>query len=176
MEGEIELPILNGERVTLRPLCRDDTPVLRAMLVEPEVARWWGDYDDEKLERDFFDSLCASAYAIEADGQWTGVIEFHEVNDPDYRSAGIDIVLSTSLHGAGLGTDALRTLIRYLIDVRGHHRITIDPAADNTRAIHVYEKVGFRPVGVMRRYERGSDGQWHNGLLMDLLAEEFDGR
>jgi aminoglycoside 6'-N-acetyltransferase len=26
---------------------------------------------------------------------------------------------------------------------------------------------------VMRRYERGSDGTWHDGLLMDLLAEEF---
>jgi len=33
--------------------------------------------------------------------------------------------------------------------------------------------VGFRPVGVMRRYERGADGTFHDGLLMDLLAEEL---
>lgn len=33
--------------------------------------------------------------------------------------------------------------------------------------------VGFRPVGVMRRYERGADGDWHDGLLMDLLADEL---
>src|SRR5215210_7030084 len=32
---------------------------------------------------------------------------------------------------------------------------------------------GFLQVGVMRRYERGPDGEWHDGLLMDLLAEEF---
>ena len=49
----------------------------------------------------------------------------------------------------------------------------IDPAADNVAAIRSYEKVGFRPVGVMRRYERGPDGQWHDGLLMDLLAEDL---
>ena len=52
------------------------------------------------------------------------------------------------------------------------HRITIDPAAANTAAIRAYEKVGFRPVGVMRSYERGPDGTWHDGLLMELLAGE----
>jgi aminoglycoside 6'-N-acetyltransferase len=26
---------------------------------------------------------------------------------------------------------------------------------------------------VMRRYERSADGTWHDGLLMDLLREEF---
>jgi aminoglycoside 6'-N-acetyltransferase len=40
-------------------------------------------------------------------------------------------------------------------------------------AIRAYEKAGFRPVGVMRSYERGPDGTWHDGLLMELLAEEF---
>jgi aminoglycoside 6'-N-acetyltransferase len=25
----------------------------------------------------------------------------------------------------------------------------------------------------MRSYERGPDGTWHDGLLMDLLKEEF---
>jgi len=35
--------------------------------------------------------------------------------------------------------------------------------------------VGFKPVGIMRKYECGSDGTWHDGLLMDLLAEEFAG-
>ena len=49
----------------------------------------------------------------------------------------------------------------------------IDPAADNSAAIRSYAKVGFRPVGVMRRYELGLDGSWHDGLLMDLLANEL---
>ena len=47
------------------------------------------------------------------------------------------------------------------------------PALENERAVHVYEKLGFRRVGVMRRYERGADGAWHDGLLTELLAEEF---
>jgi aminoglycoside 6'-N-acetyltransferase len=77
------------------------------------------------------------------------------------------------MHGRGLGTDAVRTLSRYLICERGHHRLMIDPAADNAAAIRSYTKVGFRQVGIMRRYERGPDGTWHDGLLMDLLADEL---
>ncbi|MBN2848430.1 MAG: GNAT family N-acetyltransferase [Coriobacteriia bacterium] len=170
------LPVLHGTRVTLRPLTRDDTPTLRALLADPSVVPWWGVYDAPKIERDFFDPAWAYTYLIEIADDVAGLIQFHEVPDPDYKHAGVDVTLAGGHQERGLGTEALRVLIRYLIDVRRHHRITIDPAVDNARAIHVYEKVGFRPVGVMRRYERGADGTWHDNLLMELLAEEFAAR
>ena len=34
------------------------------------------------------------------------------------------------------------------------------------------EDLGFLPVGVLRAYERGPDGTFHDGLLMDLLRDE----
>jgi len=52
--------------------------------------------------------------------------------------------------------------------------VVIDPAADNEAAIRCYPAVGFRPAGVMRRFERDVDGAgWHDGLLIDLLADEL---
>lgn len=39
-------------------------------------------------------------------------------------------------------------------------------------AIRAYEKAGFQAVGVMRSYERDSDGPaWHDGLLMEFIAD-----
>jgi aminoglycoside 6'-N-acetyltransferase len=112
-------------------------------------------------------------FVIEHDGRVAGAIQWSAEDETDYRHAGIDIYLDPTLHGRGLGADAVSTLAKHLIADRGHHRLVIDPAADNTAAIRCYAKVGFRPVGVMRRYERGLDGTWHDGLLMDLLADEL---
>ena len=92
-----------------------------------------------------------------------------------YRSVGLDIFLTTALHGQGLGREALRLVIAHYLE-RGHHRFTIDPAADNERAIRTYAAVGFKPVGRLRDYELGADGTWHDGLLMDLLGRGVRGR
>ncbi|GAA4297166.1 hypothetical protein GCM10023178_00160 [Actinomadura luteofluorescens] len=47
---------------------------------------------------------------------------------------------------------------------------TVPPLSN---AIRSYEKVGCRPVGVMRPYERDIDGTWHDLLLTDLLSNEL---
>ena len=93
--------------------------------------------------------------------------------DPEFRYANIDLFLDPRFHGRGLGRDAVRALARWLVDERGHHRLTIDPDLANERAIRAYEAAGFRRVGVLRRYWRGPDGEWRDGLLLDLLAEEL---
>lgn len=168
------VPTLTGHVVTLRPIRPDDRPALLEVLRDPSVVEWWDTRGaevsaDELLAGD--DGL--TVWAIEVDGDFAGSVQATEESDPDYRHAGIDIFLHSRFQGRGVGTDAVRTLGRYLFEVRGHHRLTIDPAASNTRAIRTYERVGFRPVGVMRQYERGRDGTFHDGLLMDMLAGEL---
>lgn len=156
--------------VTLRPLAAGDEAELRRIHSTPEVRRWW-DAPDEGFP--WTDEPEATRMTIEVDGAVAGMIQFHEELTPKYRHAGIDLFLDPALHGRGVGTEAVRQVVRHLIDERGHHRIVIDPAAANAAAIRSYEKVGFRPVGIMRRYERdvGGDG-WHDGLLMELLDGE----
>ena len=172
-DGEV-VPTLIGDRVRLRPLRPSDREALIQVLSDPTVVAVW----DTRGPENSTDELLAgdahwTVWAIEVDGDFAGSIQASENDDEDYRSAGIDIFMSSRFQGRGLGTDAVRTLARYLMDVRGHFRLTIDPAASNARAIRTYEKVGFKPVGVMRQYERGADGTYHDGLLMDLLAGEL---
>lgn len=165
---------LRGREVILRSSTPDDAPALAAILAEPEVARWWGDFDLERVKAELIDGDPEEdPFVIEHDGEIIGYIQAVEENEPDFRSAGIDLFVRTDVQGRGLGPDAIRTLAANLIDDRGHHRLTIDPAADNTRAIAAYSKLGFRPVGRMRRHQRLRDGRWVDALLMDLLAEEL---
>ena len=165
---------LRGERVILRQLVDGDRAEIGRILDDPSVVRWWGPGDlAHRLAEWFDDEDGTEPFAIELHGRVVGTVQFHEENAPDYRHAALDIFLNGPHQGRGIGVDALRTLARYLVNVRGHHRLTIDPSAANERAIRAYGRVGFRPVGIMRRYERGSDGTFHDGLLMDLLADEL---
>ncbi len=154
----------------LRPLAPEDEAELLRIHATPEVARWW-DAPDEGFP--FSDDPGATRLVIEVDGAVAGMIQYAEELEPKYRHASIDLFLDPALHGRGIGTEAVRRVVRMLIDERGHHRITIDPAAANAAAIRAYEKAGFRPVGVMRGYERDADGRgWHDGLLMEYLEGE----
>lgn len=165
---------LRGRRVILRPIEPADAEELATILAEPSVARWWGAFDLERVRRDLVDGdQEEEGFTIEAGARTVGYIQAVEEPEPEFRHAGIDLFIRTDAQGLGLGPDAIRTLAAHLIDVRGHHRLTIDPAADNERAIAAYARVGFRPVGIMRRYQRLPQGRWVDAMLMDLLAEEL---
>jgi aminoglycoside 6'-N-acetyltransferase len=155
--------------VILRPLEPGDVAELRRIRETPEVSRWW-DAPEEGFP--LTDEPEATRFAIEVDGAVAGMVQYSEEEEPKYRHASIDLFIDPSLHARGLGSEAVRRVVRILIEERGHHRITIDPATENVAAIRAYEKAGFKPVGVMRQSERDSDGNgWHDSLLMELVVD-----
>lgn len=159
-----------GHTVVLRPADAAHVPMFMEILGHPDISKWWGGYDLHRVRREL---LGPHGYAIELAGEVIGLIIYREELDPDHRHAAMDVAVAPDHHGQGLGCDAMRALAAFLFRSRGHHRVVIDPAADNERAIRSCGRAGFRPVGIMRRYERGPDGQWNDGLLMDLLAEDL---
>jgi aminoglycoside 6'-N-acetyltransferase len=165
---------LTGPRLVLRPGTRHDAEALHAIRSQPDVVRWWRSPDPvDVIAAELAGGGDETVLVIEVGGAVAGAIQYFEETEPDYRHAAIDIYLAAEHQRQGLGPEAIRVLATYLVDTLGHHRLTIDPAVDNAAAIRAYERVGFRPVGVMRRYERGADGSWHDALLMDLLADEL---
>lgn len=134
MAPEETKPILRGERVCLRDWSVADTDALTRILTEPEVARWWGSWNSARVRDDLGDG-----WVIVIEGAVSGWLEFNEETEPNYRHVGLDIALATALHGRAYGPEALRLAVRHFAD-RGHHRFTIDPAADNERALRAYAK------------------------------------
>ena len=165
---------LVGARVVLRAPVAADVAPIAAIEAEPAVARWWPPDTLEELHDLLFQpDADVVPWVIEHEGRVVGYIQDWVETDPLYRHAGIDLFLTTAAQGRGLGPDAIRTLAAHLIDDRGHHRLTIDPVATNERAISAYTRVGFRPVGRLRAYQRTADGGWEDGLLMEMLADEL---
>ena len=165
------MPDLHSDVVVLKPLVFDHAARLREIRGEPAVHAWWGRMEDEFP----FDEPESTRFTIWVDGQVAGMVQYGEEEEPEYRHAWVDIFVATEFHGRGVGTDAVRTMVRHLVDDRRHHRITIDPSVDNVAAVRAYEKAGFRPIGVMELAERSPDGRWRNALFMEQVFPDVAG-
>lgn len=158
--SEVQLSAtMRDDDLELRRLREEDAEAVAALFAEPEISRWWpdGDYDSEH------------GWVVEVAGRLAGWIQYEEEPYEWYPSVAFDIALTSALHGGGYGRRVLRLAIEHFL-AKGHHRFTIDPNPLNERAIRCYSAVGFKPVGVMRAYERNPEGGWNDGLLMDLVV------
>ena len=164
--------ILRGPRLVVRSMQDPDVARLAGIAAEPEIWQRWGEVSSADLREKLAGLDDVTALVVELDGEVAGLIQYHEETDPDYRHAGVDMFLAGTARGQGYGREALLLVAAHLFEERGHHRLTIDPAADNEPAIRCYTAAGFRTVGVMQRYERGRDGSFHDGLLMELVRPD----
>ena len=155
------------ERLELEPLDVRHVARLRELHQQPGVLQWWG-----PMEPGFpFDEPESTRFAIVADGEVVGLIQWGDESTDDTRHAYIDIFVGDDSAGRGIGTAAIQQLIRLLIDQHGYHRIILDPAVENEQAIRSYEKAGFRRVGVLERsYKEHESGEWRDELIMELVV------
>jgi aminoglycoside 6'-N-acetyltransferase len=160
---------LRGERVVLTSTAAQDAQALRAIHASEEIAAWW---DDPEPGFPDLDDGALELFTIRHRGEIAGMVQVWEETDPKYRYASLDLFVAPAHQRQGVATEALTLLIAELCERRGHHRLTIDPAAANAAAIACYGRLGFEAVGVMRRAERDRDGQgWHDQLLMELVRD-----
>ena len=145
--------ILRGERVTLRPQEPEDIAVLNAIVALPGVREIWGP-EPEMDDQD--------AFTVIIDAEIAGWLGWYEETDEMYRRWPGHLP-RPKFQDRGFGKEVLRLGAKWLIEERGHHRLIIDPAAGNERAIAAYESIGFKPVGVMRKYEWGPTARGTTG-------------
>ncbi|MXU64729.1 GNAT family N-acetyltransferase [Oceanomicrobium pacificus] len=165
-----------ADRISFKPVHRDDFPRLRDWLSLPHVRRWWGDPEREisLIEGDLGNPDC-NGYLVYEDDQPVGYVQAWRVGayadapeepwlatlDPDL--VGIDIFLGpVSALGRGLGPEVLSAFVAKLVDA-GADRLIIDPDLANGQAVRAYEKAGFRRFALV--------GEAEDTLLMELNKE-----
>ena len=176
-------PRILGRKTALRPIASKDTAFIKRWLNDPEVMRYWGGVtetlDDrqaaEWVERFLDPPKGQFALIISAGDTPVGFIEVAwESASVNYgHKAEVDICIGEpSRWGQGLGTDALTALLRWFFTSTDVVRVFLQPRVVNMRAVHVYEKVGFRKEGVLRHGER-VDGELSDTVMMAALRGEW---
>jgi RimJ/RimL family protein N-acetyltransferase len=182
-------PTLTGEKVVLRPFGDDDLADIRAVLLDPEARILTGSVHDaaqaraaespgeERLLLDWYRGRGDQADRLDlavidrAAGRCVGEAVLNEW-DPGNESCNFRILLGPAGRDRGLGTEATRLIVGYGFERLGLHRISLEVYAFNPRARRAYEKVGFRPEGVLRESLR-YNGEWIDAMIMSILAPEW---
>lgn len=176
--------MIKGEKVALRPIRQDDFPILHKWINDPKIVEFWYGCDKPRsmkwVKKHFTDVVSgedlSSGWIVEAKGKPIGFMYNTPDKDDDKRFTGrveLDIMIGeTNEQGKGHGVNALKAMITYAFEKQGAERVYIIPQTTNVRAIHVYEKVGFKREGVLRHFEK-HEGEWFDSIMMAIIKEEF---
>lgn len=175
-----------GQRIRLRPVEKDDLPRFVKWFSDPEVRAHLAIHlpmsqgQEEKWYERNLTAGDAQAFAIDAQpadmavGPWVhiGSCGFHSL-ETRHRHAELGIAIGArDFWGRGFGTDAVATLAGFGFNTLNFNRVWLRVFADNARAIHCYEKVGFVHEGRLRQ-DNYSAGAFRDTLLMGLLRGDW---
>jgi RimJ/RimL family protein N-acetyltransferase len=102
-----------------------------------------------------------------------GFAHLEDIKRPHSRAEFGISIQNPNNQSKGYGTDAARTILWVGFNILGLHSVYLDTMEDNDRAIHMYERVGFKRVGI-RRESEFIDGAHKGLLIMDILRDEFE--
>ena len=173
-----DLPVINGERLSLRPITDADTDDVVRWRSDPEVRRFFlyrGPFTPEIHRAWLRDKVAAGKVIqyviVERDsGRNVGSVYFRDV-DPDNESAEYGIFIGeASARRRGIGTETAKLFTDFGLNVLHLHRISLKVLGGNEIARRSYEKAGFRTEGVFRDYVK-LDGVFTDVVFMAKLGE-----
>ena len=107
---------------------------------------------------------------IEARGTRIGFVLLEDADDPNESLLLRRIAVVTK--GRGHGRTAVVLAARHCFDVLGFHRLWLNVAAENRRAYHLYQRLGFVEEGVARESVK-KNGKFVSMRVMSLLDREY---
>jgi len=106
------------------------------------------------------------------DGKLVGTAGIHASHQRRIFHIGeIGISIHQDYWNSGLGTLLMQDLIDWAKDSKVIRRLQLTVQKRNTRAVHVYEKMGFKTETIMERGAIDADGHFLDVHLMSLMID-----
>lgn len=178
----LEQPILNTERLLLRPFEMDDAPRIAALLNTPEIYRttlvipypyephmaeeWIGTHAARREEGRVL------SYAL-VEPQRQGLIGAMGLHiEAAHHSAEVGYWLGTPFWGQGYAAEALRAVIALAFGTLQLNRIEAAHFPHNPASGRVMQKAGMQYEGTLRgRYRKGD--HFEDGVMYAILREDW---
>ncbi len=162
----------------IRPLEKDDLKNVHKINNELNIMAYWFEEPYESLteleslyERHIHDET-ERRFVIEKDNRFAGIVELVEL-DYIHRNCEIQVIVNEEFQGDSLGESAMEKIIDYAFYILNMHKVYLYVDVDNKKAIHIYNKLGFKEEGCLRQ-QFYAKGKYKDSLFMGILKEEWD--
>jgi len=175
------LPVMIGEKVTLRELEVKDAPALFAMLTPEEVSRF---ISPPPTTVEGFEQFITWARAERAAGRYAcfavvphgmetaiGLFQVRQL-EPGFGTAEWGFAIGSAFWGSGMFIDGGHMVVNFAIETLSVLRLEARAAVANGRGNGALRKLGAVQEGVLRRSFL-KNGQFLDQMLWSILAEEW---
>lgn len=167
--------MIADSRTKLRAIERSDLEFLTVLANDPIVSSSvveWSFPVSASNQDIWYEKICGERseqrFTIEdSNGERVGMAGYYEI-DFRNRSASLGIKLVPAVHGRGLGTDVIGTLVRYAFESIGLHRLSCTILASNAASRRAFEKSGFKVEGCLQSAVF-KNGSWQDVYLLASL-------
>ncbi|MCC8194093.1 MAG: spermidine N1-acetyltransferase [Deltaproteobacteria bacterium] len=166
-----------NDAIRLRPLEREDLRFVHGLDNDAAVMRYWFEepyeafVELEELYNKHIHDQNERRFIIDHGGTNIGMVELIEI-DYIHRRAEFLIIVHPDFQNKGYATRATGLALAHAFNVLNMHKVYLLVDSENTRAIHVYEKLGFSREGLLRQ-EFFSNGRYRDVVRMSLFRSDF---
>ncbi|MCM3638463.1 GNAT family N-acetyltransferase [Sporosarcina luteola] len=172
-------PLIEGEKVILRPYKEEDFPFIEECLQDPEVLKLTGSTNeiDWDFTRNWYQTRNEQVDRLDlaivdsSQGIFVGeaVVNLY---DEKNHSMNFRILIGPRGRNRGLGTEATQLIISYIFQTTTINELTLSVFNFNPRAKHVYEKLGF-VVESVDENDLEFEGEWIDSNNMKLTRDSW---
>jgi RimJ/RimL family protein N-acetyltransferase len=166
--------LLEGKKVNLRVVEKEDLSLLLDWFNSPEVAGMYEPLDPQQSKKEFenrYDKLGPDEkffFIEKKDGSRIGSIGHY----PKGSMIEIGYCVLPDERGRGCCTEAVQILVDYLFLSRDIVRVQAHTHTGNRASQMVLEKSGFTREGIVRK-DTFARGEWRDSCLYSILREEW---
>lgn len=165
---------MSSPTVRLRPLEREDLRFIHNLDNNAVIMRYWFEepYEafvelTELYDKHIHDQM-ERRFVVDTDGASSGLVELLEI-DYIHRRAEFQIIIAPAFQGQGLGEKVTRMALDYAFNVLNLYKLYLVVDSENSKAIHIYEKIGFEQEGVLR-HEFFINGSYRDAVRMCIFS------
>ena len=180
--------LIEDEDIAIRSMedAEDDYGLMYKWLTDDRVLEYYGGRDKkytiESIKQKYSPRVLGkdniTPCIIEYQKNPIGYIQFYPDPQPDSvfgsekNIIGIDLFIGEPEYWSkGFGSRSLRMIVDYLFNTTSVSKLIVDPNVNNLRAIHAYEKAGFRKLKIIRSHEP-YEGAYPSAWLMVCEKDE----